>query len=406
MGRFALFLRRSAIPGLAVLALSVAGSDARASGLYRLTDLGVGSVVGVNDLGQVLMNTPTGSYIQTGDTRVQISTRGAYGFNNKGQVLLAHHDPSDPEVKAVIWDNGRETPLRFQPTSINNKGEVSGWKAFDPSTTESYSYGVYRAVLYKDGREIDLLTEYGFLGGGIVFGSSAIKVNDRGQVVGNAIYDGNWAIPPNGFVSNIKNEIKIPVTKAQTMSGSADNYLLEINSINDLGAYTGTLRPIYNGPTRLYNVIGYADEVYDAYSEAILYGFPFPDGDTEAVDINNSGLVLAYREPFELDDPYYQPIQSGAWVGGLGWWDNLYDLLTDDTRPSWGLVTPVDLSNSGHIVGSTRVDGENRMWLLTPVGFNPPPPIPAVPEPGTWILAISALPVTIGWIRRQRREKA
>ena len=146
---------------------------------YKLIDMGTfggpasNAIPSLNDRGEMAGSSATSAPSQT-------NLFGNGGFD--GLVPFIFH--------AFIWKDGEVIDLHALPPadqnysstgSINKKGEIAGLSAngiIDPNT------GVpeYRAVVWKDGQILDLVT----LGGNV---SAAFSINDRGQVVGLAKND-------------------------------------------------------------------------------------------------------------------------------------------------------------------------------------------------------------------------
>ena len=130
----------------------------------------------------------------------------AYGANNLGQIVgLAetnHFDhkcvaPQQFDVEAVVY-GPNPGEIRVLPPlpgdkvagalAINDLGQVVGGSG--PQCAPPYSFYIAHAVLWQDGKPIDL----GNFGG--VRNNLASAINNRGQVVGNSDLPGDANLPP------------------------------------------------------------------------------------------------------------------------------------------------------------------------------------------------------------------
>jgi probable HAF family extracellular repeat protein len=159
--------------------------------LYRngtVIDIGVTGTAngaagqGLNNLGQIAGGTGQNAFIwDAGKTTFLPAPARAFalGLNDAGTAVGVTISPS-VEVRAAQWVNGVFDDLApawatdSEATEVNEKGEAVGWAIANQ--------GGYRAVLWRDGKAIDL----GDLGGG----SRGRDVNNASQVVGEAIGHG------------------------------------------------------------------------------------------------------------------------------------------------------------------------------------------------------------------------
>lgn len=133
-----IFARRSA---LAVLLLSLFGAAAvhAAAPKFRITDLGTGTPVDINDKGQVLINSGSAWIAQVVwqngvTTEVAPGSDAVYALNDAGRVAGSVTQPDYSTIPAW-WKPGKAPTLlaREYPsgvnrgTSIGNDGTVAGW---------------------------------------------------------------------------------------------------------------------------------------------------------------------------------------------------------------------------------------------------------------------------------------
>jgi probable HAF family extracellular repeat protein len=129
-------------------------------------DLGAGYAVAVNAGKQVVGRTSGRVWLWDSGTFTDIGAGSVSDINDIGQVVGATNGA------AWLWQNGTFTPLwNGDVSAINNKGQIVG------------STGG-RACLWDNG----VVTDLGTLVGDV--GSSALDINDKGQIVG--VSYGSW----------------------------------------------------------------------------------------------------------------------------------------------------------------------------------------------------------------------
>lgn len=97
----------------------------------------------------------------------------AVAINNRGQIIGDSATSTGVWTHGSLWENGRMTVLNFRPVAINTSGQIIG-------TGSSSSH----AVLWQNGK----ITDLGTLRGDAQ--SSAVAINDRGQIVGTSAVHG------------------------------------------------------------------------------------------------------------------------------------------------------------------------------------------------------------------------
>lgn len=163
-----------------------------------------GQVVGHSNLPRDADNSfgPTHAFVYQHGVMTDLGTLGgsystAADNNDRGQVLGdAYTSPF--ESHAFLWENGVMRDLgtlgggRTLSSDLNERGEAVGDSAPDPRVSNDFGH----AYLYSDGRMQDL---HPLLGGDDSAQSSAIHINDRGQVLA-----WSWMREPGGqHVSHI-----------------------------------------------------------------------------------------------------------------------------------------------------------------------------------------------------------
>lgn len=349
---------------LAATALIASGS-ANAALLYQITDLGLlsgggdNTVLGINDLGQVVGASGNRAYIWNGATRTDLggalsgSRFAAYGINNSGTVvgydLLA-------DRSAFQWDavNGMQDIAALPDFSfaygINNSGQVVG-------TVDDFDTFAFRLTG-------NTLEPIGTLDGGSF--SEGRGINDSGHVVG-------YGDTGTGL-------------RAFRWDGTTMHDLGDLAGGLDASFATGISN---TGLVSGYSIAGdgqYAT-LWDASNNLVSLGdFAGGTNFSQAWDVNGSGQVVGFG------------------IGGSGQQaflytaaDGLLDLnsLVDPNDPlaaSTFLQEARAINESGQIVGFGLINGAKHAYLLTPV-----------PEPHEWAMMLAGLGI-IGVVARRRRE--
>ena len=190
------------------------------------------AAVSINDSSQVAGNYVTHNYDNNGVSGGFVYSNGLFtiipipgaivaDINNSGQVVGFGHDSSRGNPIGFVYSNGVVTTFAVpgvygtHPHSINDRGQVTGtYVTEDPFSTP-------HGFVYSDGKFTKLTVS-----------SAEIipnSINNRGQVAGNHT---KYYKPLDGFVYS-KGEF--------TILGSAGNKMVSTAvSINDRGQVTGT----------------------------------------------------------------------------------------------------------------------------------------------------------------------
>ena len=169
----------------------------------------------------------------------------ARGVNERGQVVGESYSVDDAQdglevrTRAFLWQNGRKLDLGVLPgttessaIAVNERGQVLG-------SSYSTNSGVERAFLRWNGKLVDL----GEL--------RPIALNDRGQVIANTVDDGRAVLWQGGkridlgslgggsTVAAAINERGQVVGTSQTKSGASHAFLWQNGKMVDLGTLDG-----------------------------------------------------------------------------------------------------------------------------------------------------------------------
>jgi probable HAF family extracellular repeat protein len=311
----------------------------------------------------------------------------ATSINNHGQIV-GIQSPAD---QAILWENGIVMPLgggMSRPTRINELGHVVGYQ-----NEESGS----RALLWKDGQEIDL----GNLGG---TSTLAWDLNNQDQAVGYSgvvrrafLYENGQMQDLTGLISsnpgwvlstaNAINE-RGQIVGAGRLNGQRRYFLYEAGSVTDLGLIEGNLfthqRLTESGHTFFTTALnnGYRVQVYDGSGLTELDSLPGFTG-SFAYDMNEEGQIVGFA--------------GESVLGHAALWDNGTPIDLNEALQNgegWILAEAQGINDFGQIVGYGYLQGVPSAFLLTPV---------AVPEPGVCALLVGGVTGALLWRRRTTR---
>jgi hypothetical protein len=341
-------MRKQSIHILAIITIVLAASPASAEVLYNVTDLGRGSAMAISNNGQIvghcagraMLFDPTG-----GGNNITLHNQDrvisyASSINDSGQIV-GNIEPSPGESRAVIFDptgKGNHTylsvPSGFSSCaySINNKGQIVGYAKSGPSTHPDKF--VYVATLF-DSTGGDDITYLGPMLPRI--GSSALSINDDGQIVGfcrghATLFD------PTGDGNNID-------------LGTLENRSSVAWSINNTGQVVGSYAGLIGGsPLAI---------LFDPTGQ----GKNIMLGGGAAKSINDNGEIVGYALYM------IAPMRSHAILFDSTGGGNNIDLNTlIDPNLGWELNSAECINDKGWIVGEGRnPDGHSHAYLLKPI---------------------------------------
>jgi len=310
----------------------------------------------INDAGQVVGAARTHAFLWQNGVLTDLGTlggnsSGAAAINAFGQVVGGATTAPPSTGHAVRWDNGVITNLTPGQASsaigINDSGQVIGTLSAN-----------WTAFLLDNG----VITDLGHLGNG---GTSASAINNAGQVVGSSrstLWSELLGPIPHAFLW--QNGV---MTDLGVLPGDEDSGAAAINNYGQIVGSSGRTDP----------------ETYESTYRSFLYengtmtALPVPSWESYAGDINDSGVVVGtMRAPGGVGN--YR-----AYIYADGVVTNLNNLIPSGS--GLDLIYATGINNAGQIVG---VAYDSRMYyhayLLTPV------------EPGTPVVNIGDTSMTEG----------
>jgi probable HAF family extracellular repeat protein len=216
-------------------------------------------------------------------------------------------------------------------SGANRRGQMVGYTA----TATGYNHGLrHRSFLYSNSQVIDL----GTMGGEE---SVATAINDAGQIA--------------GYISK----------ESHAAYAARRAYVYSQGVLIDLGSFGGQMTT----PTGINSsgqVVGYA-QTPDGEPHAFIYSGKtlqdlgtLPGGSQSlAFGTNDAGLVVGAADTSAR--------VLHAFIYSKGVMQDLNDLIP--VSSGWVLTEARSINESGQIVGNGIVNGQERGFLLTPVGF-------------------------------------
>ena len=386
---------------LGVVVLAGAAGEARAVGLYRFVDLGEGVVTGLNNRGDYTINTSAGGFVSFGGTRTAVGS-SALGLNDRGQVITGGGTSAGgSSYGGAIWENGSVTEsFDFNATKINNRGDVIGYQVVDGQG--GYLPFTYSRSLVRwksTGETVDLMADTAlsaYLSPHLLTGELTFAANDINDsgTIAGALKFQDHTTPWGSPLESYAYFVGENGGAFQYWPVDGLRVPSEYNAIGNEGF---TYAGTLYDPEYGRNPTVYAEVNGTVVDDS---GGPFSPGDLAAgrgIDVNDANQILATRSSS----------RSGPFVPqGIYLWDQQWyfmpDLLTADSLPGYTLENPLALNDLGQVIGYSFVNGSYRSWMLTPFDSSAPP---VVPEPGTIVLAMAACPVALLWVRRRQKQR-
>ncbi len=261
----------------------------------------------------------------------------AWAINESG-VVVGHFSttPDSYGLNAFVYENGVMTAL---PTlsenwssaqDINTDGTIVGISA--------NSIGHERAVKWEDGQIIDLGDNSSHQR------SRAFGINDAGLITG-------WEYTP---MQGPNDAYVYDGVKWLQIGGFGQYQSAEAYEINETGTVVGyTSFPSGDWHGALWHPDGQG-----GYKDAVDMGLLPGTEQSEAYDLNDAGDAVGSCQTFS--SPPSVIYTAFAYLDGVLY--DLRDLLPDGVDVE--LVEARDINNNGDIVGTARVDGHLRAFML------------------------------------------
>ncbi len=285
----------------------------------------------------------------------------AKGINNLGQIV-GSSGLLGTSSSAFIWQDGIMSSLGTPPASIctgcyyttandiNDQGQVIG------TLSALFPYPYQLEFVWMNGSLTDAIRASNY--------TFAVAINDAGKVLINTAGIGrSWpAIWDNGNLTQLN-------TLGGVFSSAKD--------INNTDQVIGSLTRFGLGGIGLHTMLWGDDTVTELEN---LSSF-------SANSINDSTLVVGASR-FNNSTSY-----AFIWEDG-----ELFDLNTLIPADSgWELVSASKINNKNQIVGTGKINGESRGFLLTPEAKSVPEPTSAL-----GVLGVGGLSMVLGRLRKQK----
>lgn len=350
-------------------------STVNANTLYNLTDLGSNIGTAINSSGQVTginLSSNNPFLFSNGVINVIGSLGGnAWGndINDSGQITGESYLVGNVKTHSFLYSNGVMSDLgtlnggtatKSWGAGINNSGQIAG--------TSYLADAVSHAFTYSNG----VMTDIGTLGGTESWG---YDINNSGQVLGASYPTGSSYSPTGNTVSHAFIYSNNVMTDIGTLGG---NYSLGLR-INDSGQVTGISSTQINNDNKTYAFI---------YSNGVMTDLGTLGGTGSGGDgLNSLGEVVGWSQ-ITGDSALHAFIYSNGVV---------QDLNTLMALSISGLVLnhATDINDSGQIVVSGMLNGNQHGFILTPVNLT------SVPIPTTiWLFFSGIGLISFGFKKR------
>lgn len=364
---------KSCITTITLTAISLTASKSvLAASLYSVTDLGALTgqaftyATGINDSGEVVINSLTSSFFYSNGLLKKISPLpgdnqlAVTGINNLGQVVGNSVGRNKFNLNnPFLYSNGITQPLSIQnaiPYAINDRTQIVG-------------AGSGGSFLYTNGIATSIGTP----------GNVAYGLNNLGQVVG-ILSSNTGFLYENGQTTNLG-----------TLPGDAYSVA---NGINDSGQVVGSsgLTGIDDGRAFLYSSSTGLENLGRLRPTDLF---------SAAIGINNLGQVVGFSG---TNHDFYAADGNGlrAFLYSDNTLYDLNDLIAPGSNPGFTFTAASAINNNGQIVGRGAVNGELHAFLLTPTSSVSV----AEPTSGVPILSFGAIVTLFAALKRKRHSSS
>lgn len=309
-------------------------------------------------------------------------------INDKGQIVGSQY----------LWESGTLTELGFLPganatyaNSINNVGQVVGSSGLLGNSNSN------RAFVWQDG----IMSSLGTLPASICTGcyyATANDINDQGQVVGNLVssllgpYQLGFVWANGTLIDTISSYLITDadaINNAGQVIASSGGRSSVVASVWNNGTLTALDRP--QGITTRDLSYAYVKDINNVGQIVGLFSVMFfvstPridtllwDGNTGTILDNFDGNVFSANSINDSTQVVGASRSNNSTTYASLWEDGeLFDLNTLIPADSgWELVSASKINNKNQIVGTGKINGESRGFLLTPEAKSVPEPTSAL----------------------------
>ena len=329
----------------------------------------------------------------------------AFGLNDQGQVI-GDATFSDGSSRAFLWQSGMGiTDLgvvagdtNSSALSINDAGQVVG-------TSQAAGGQPPHGFLWQAN------TGMVDLGASAGLSTQATGINQQGVVIGYASSTPDSSSGNFVFTYTAKNGIQpitvpgVPVVDVDAINNSGQMVVRSLNSDNLLLITPGTATVAIHGSGNLISggvmamndsgtVVGYIDPSNGDSSHGYVW-----NQTTGFVDFGY-GVSTGINNAGQVVG--VEDLSDGSGMAYLYDHGTVFNLATllDASAAGWTNLDPRAINNTGQIAGFGTFDGETEAFLLTPNGTSGAA-ISGVPEPAT----LGILAVGMAAINRRRRDR-
>ena len=340
----------------------------------------------INDVGQVLMETATGTQLWSNGTYTQVNGLGGptmkpFGLNNLGQV--AGESQNTGNVQPIFGQNGQT--IYLNPPAEIPAGQNVGAGRINDSGQLILNWGTYSAAYVWQSGTYSRLPD---LFPAALLNSRAHGINNDGILVGGSI-DSNGNGWPVIWHDGVVEQLALPPAPGPPIDGG----------ISILLGISGTALDISDSG----QIVGVGD--YLDGTHAVVWTDIGSPGNHNWVG-NDIGVLPIGPATLRINDAGIAVGYGVAQIAGIGFAYSPYVIQDGEFRnvnsllpvsSGWTLNTASDINDSGQIVGlGIDPGGHSAAYLLTPI---------PVPEPSSLaLLAAGGAFLAAAWRCRQRRS--